>query len=30
MEKVYKYYEIAVSEDSHEVRNDSVSQNGCY
>ena len=31
MEKVcYKYYEIAVSEDSYGVRIDTVSQNNCY
>ena len=30
MENVYKYYQIAVSEGSHEVRIDTVSPNGCY
>ena len=27
MEKIYKYYEIAVSEDSYRMRIDTVSQN---
>ena len=30
MEKVYKFYEIAVSEDSHIVHIDTVSQNNYY
>ena len=29
MEKGYKYYEIAASEDSYWVRIDTVSQNNC-
>ena len=29
MEKGYKYYEIAVSEDSYRVYIDAVSQNNC-
>ena len=30
MEKVYKYYEIAASEDSYRVRSDTVAQSNCY
>ena len=30
MEKVLKCYKIVISEDSHGVRIDSVSQNNCY
>ena len=30
MEKVYEYYEIAVSEDCYRVRIDTVSQDNCY
>ena len=30
MEKVYKYYEIAASEDSYRVRIDTASLNNCY
>ena len=30
MEKVFKYYEIAVSEDSYGMRIDAVSQSNCY
>ena len=30
MEKVYKYYKIAVSEDSYGVRIDTMPQNNCY
>ena len=30
MEKVYKYYEIAVSDNSYGVRTDTVPQNNCY
>ena len=30
MEKVYKYYEIALSENSYRVRIDTVLQNNCY
>ena len=30
MEKVYKYYEIAVSGNSYGVRIDTVPQNNCY
>ena len=30
MEKVYEYYEIAVSDDSYRVRIDTVSENNCY
>ena len=30
MEKRYKYYEIAASEDSYRVRSDTVAQNNCY
>ena len=29
MEKIYKYYEIAVSKDSYEVCIDTVLQNNC-
>ena len=29
MEKVYKYYEIAASEDSYRVRTDTGSLNNC-
>ena len=28
--KVYKYYEIAASEDSYRVCSDTVAQNKCY
>ena len=30
MEKVYKYKETAVSEDSYRARTDNLSQNNCY
>ena len=30
MEKVYKYYKIAASEDPYRVHIDTVSQNYCY
>ena len=30
MEKVYKYYEIAASEDCYRVRSDTVAQSNCY
>ena len=30
MEKVYKYYEIAASEDPYRVRSNTVAQNNCY
>ena len=30
MEKFYKHYEIAVSEDSYRVCSDTVAQNNCY
>ena len=29
MDKLYKYYEIAASEDSYRVRSDTVAQNYC-
>ena len=30
MEKVFKYYQIAASEDSYSVHIDAVFQNNCY
>ena len=30
MEKTFKYYQIAASEDSYRVRTDTVLQNNCY
>ena len=30
MEKVYKYYKIAASEDAYRVRSDTVPQINCY
>ena len=30
MEKVYKYYKVAISEDSYRVHIDSVTQNNCF
>ena len=30
MEKAFKYYQLAASEDSYIARNDAVLQNNCY
>ena len=30
MEKIYKYYEIAASEDTYRVSIDTASKNNCY